>query len=306
MSSRGPAPLGGAPREPGAALANDDPALPHGWYPVAYVHDLVGPTTVQLLGDRYTVTPADDGRAVTVDPPPWGAQVMTGLVWLAPQRPVAELLPVPEFDDPSYGRIALDVATSRAAAGLMADNFLDLAHFPFVHASTFGTEEDPSVPAYDVLPTEHGFSYSYTHAYLNSEDPGVPRGDRQLLQHRDVAYDYLPPFQLVLRIRHIEAGGHTVIVYPLQPETVDSTRAYTWILRDEMGGSPPDLESMRTFEQRILDEDVVLQDKFEIDALPLDLRSELHVKADAAGIAFRRCLASFRAAAASFLEPVTR
>ena len=37
---------------------------------------------------------------------------------------------------------------ARGSAGLLADNFLDIAHFPFVHAGTFGAEE-----AAEVAPT---------------------------------------------------------------------------------------------------------------------------------------------------------
>ena len=41
-------------------------------------------------------------------------------------------------------------------AGAVADNFLDVAHFPFVHAGTFGSDVEV-VPAYDVIEETNGF-----------------------------------------------------------------------------------------------------------------------------------------------------
>jgi len=64
------------------------------------------------------------------------------------QRPVTEPLPVPEDGDPRYPGDWLTPARTTSPAGLMADNFLDVAHFPFVHTSTFGAGQ-----ATDVLTT---------------------------------------------------------------------------------------------------------------------------------------------------------
>ena len=61
------------------------------------------------------------------------------MVFLAPEPPITELLDVPEADDPAFVHGALEPIRARVGAGLMIDNFLDMAHFPFVHAATIGT-----------------------------------------------------------------------------------------------------------------------------------------------------------------------
>ena len=93
-----------------------------------------------------------------------------------------------------------------ASAGLLADNFLDVAHFPYVHAGTFGADEAAEVPQYAVARDGWSFTMSYEHSFANREDPAVASGVRPLVQHRRLAYRLDAPFHLTLRIDFTEAG----------------------------------------------------------------------------------------------------
>ena len=68
-----------------------------------------------------------------------------GIVFLAPEPPIAPLGSIPEADDEAFMEGLLPTLRARGSAGLLADNFLDIAHFPFVHAGTFGTDEAAEV-----------------------------------------------------------------------------------------------------------------------------------------------------------------
>jgi len=81
----------------------------------------------------------------------------------------------------------------------MADNFLDVAHFPFVHTSTFGAGQATDVPPYDVEVEPGGFRSVQEQWFANPEDPGVAAGIRPLRQRRRATYVYRLPFQLLLR-----------------------------------------------------------------------------------------------------------
>jgi vanillate O-demethylase monooxygenase subunit len=48
--------------------------------------------------------------------------------------------------DPSFERSHLPMIETPANARLLADNFLDMAHFPFIHAGTFGAGEAHEAP----------------------------------------------------------------------------------------------------------------------------------------------------------------
>ena len=49
-------------------------------------------------------------------------------------------------DDPDFRRINNPVERWTTSATRMADNFMDIAHFPWVHSGTFGRAQDTLVP----------------------------------------------------------------------------------------------------------------------------------------------------------------
>jgi vanillate O-demethylase monooxygenase subunit len=288
-------PLGTARRPTGRTLTNVDPSLANGFHPVCLAAELTGQHEVRLLGRRWSLRRDNTGQ-VRADPEVAAVEEANGLVWLAPAGPVVSgVAPSAAFDDPSFPRIWLAPQAISAAAGLLADNFCDMAHFPFVHAATIGSVDDPEVPRYSISPCDEGFDYRYTHRYSNEEDPGVALGIRPREQTRRVTCSYRWPFQMQLRLDHVEAGGTTILLFSLQPRDRATTVAYTCLLRAGFAGGETDLASDAAYEQAILDEDIGLQEQFELDGLPIDPAVEVNVRPDAAGIHLRRTLARFAA-----------
>ena len=68
-------------------------------------------------------------------------------------------------------------SAARVGAGLMIDNFLDMAHFPFVHAATIGTPESETFELRRSSATASACTCTAAHPFPNREDPGVARGD---------------------------------------------------------------------------------------------------------------------------------
>jgi phenylpropionate dioxygenase-like ring-hydroxylating dioxygenase large terminal subunit len=270
-------------------LTNVSACLAHGWHPVARAHDVTAePLTVRLLGRDHGVRRTPDGFVTDAH----AAAEHAGLVWLAPDLPHHSLLEMPEADDPAFSSGWLAPQEVGTAAGLLADNFLDVAHFPFVHAETFGSEDDILVPPYEVTSEDEGFSVVYEHTYRNVEDPGVMAGIRPLLQRRRVTYRYKVPFQLRLRLDHLNTRTATVILFLLQPVDLDRTNIWCQVLRDDLAGTT--MADAVAFEQAVLDEDKLLSQRFLLAGLPLRLSDEMHTRADASGVALRRCLADLR------------
>ena len=211
-----------------------------------------------------------------------------GIIWLAPLQPRTKL---PDMSCPPGGHIG-SLVPSRAPVdpGEMIDNFLDVAHFPFVHAATFGVEGSDEVEEYEISPTDFGFVASTEHEFANHEDPGVKAGIRPLRQRRRMTYDYTPPYSATLKLDYLDAEGSNLIVYAIQPERTGSSRVYTSLLHNDVpvAAMPEALE----FEQRVLDEDLAIQQRMHV-TMPLDLTTEVHTKADRLTIELRRCLARF-------------
>jgi vanillate O-demethylase monooxygenase subunit len=219
-----------------------------------------------------------------------------GMVFLAPEEPLGELGTVPEAADPAFMAGDLAVIEARASAGLLADNFLDMAHFPYVHAGTFGGEE-PEVPEYSVARDGWSFQVVNEHTFANREDPGVAAGLRPLIQRRRVTYRVHAPFHLVLRLDFLDAGGSNVIGFFLQPETDDRCRIYSTLWRDDLDHDPERMARAVAFEEAVVREDLVVQERFDLRGLPLDPHQELHTRADRSTLELRRMLADLVEAA---------
>lgn len=287
------------PQPEGRVFANLDPSLEHAWHPVARGTELHsgGWLQVRLLGRTWALHRGEQG--LVVEPPAWGVQERLGLIWLAPAEAVDVPLEVPEDGDRSFVAGWLPPERSTGPAGPLADNFLDVAHFPFVHRATFGAEDEKVVAAYDVEHEDGGFTSVQEQWCDNPQDPAVATGERPLRQRRRATYVYRAPFQLRLRLEFLESGAVTTILFLLQPEDADSTRIYTCLLLCAGPGQPlPSPETVAeevAFEQRILGEDLDLQAEMLSAGLPLVMRDELHVRADRLGVALRRALLDFAA-----------
>ena len=301
-----------APVEPGApqlgpdlrgeanALTNLDPSLEFGWHPVALAHEIpeTGAYAARLLGRDYDIVRSGDGYAASGSP--HSITERFGTVWIAPRAPVRELMEDADDANPVFaqGWLVPDVAGS--PAGVLAENFLDVAHFPFVHVGTFGAAEEPVVPRYEVEihPDGGGLSSVQEQWFDNPEDPGVIAGIRPARQRRRATYTYRWPFQLSLRLEELDAGAVKTILFFLQPQDLRSTRIYTKMLLHNIGGVPtpgPDVIANEVaFEVAVLGEDLVLQRGMTVPGLPLTLEDELHVRSDRSGVALRRVLDGHR------------
>ncbi len=282
-------------------LTNIDAALERAWHPVSLGSEVGDePLEVRLLGRTWRIRRGPSGLVML----PHGAFAVTerwGLVWLAPAEPLAGLFDDPDDEDASFVGAWLPPARTNVAAGIVADNFLDVAHFPFVHAATFGADEAKEVPAYEVDESDDGCRSVQVQRFDNPEDPAVRAGTRPLRQRRRATYVYRAPFQMMLRLEELDAGATKTILFFAQPEDLYSTRIYTKMLLHGIGGAarpgPETIAAEVAFEEAVLAEDLALQRQIAVTGLPLEMRTELHVRADRLGVALRRVLARFVARA---------
>ncbi len=86
-----------------------------------------------------------------------------GLVWLCPGEPTSSV-PVIDVDhDPAFTRLNTAMQIWNCSATRMIDNMLDVAHFPYTHAGTFGREQEKEVPKFSLSQlddTFYGYEYS--------------------------------------------------------------------------------------------------------------------------------------------------
>jgi phenylpropionate dioxygenase-like ring-hydroxylating dioxygenase large terminal subunit len=278
-------------KDPSELASNVDPELARAWHPVALASEL--PVEATLLGRTWTV---DENLEVT--PAPYAVQERWGLVWIAPEEPLVDLFEEPDAEDRDFVGAWLPPSVTNASAAFVADNFLDVAHFPFVHAGTFGAGEETVVPPYEITEDGREVRSVQVQWFDNPEDPGVIQGRRPVRQRRRATYVYQVPFQLLLRLEELDAGAVKTILFFAQPQTLTSTRVYTKMLLKGIGGverpGPDVVAAEVAFEEAVLAEDLALHAKTRLPGLPLVPRDELHVRADRLGVALRRQLRTFR------------
>jgi vanillate O-demethylase monooxygenase subunit len=211
--------------------------------------------------------------------PAYGVTEAYGLVWLAPEEPLAPLPAFAEWEAPGMDRARSRVMSTRAGAGQLVDNFLDAAHFPFVHAATFGVSDDEPLAAGDVATDGLAVSAVFVTSY---------RDGSEVVSHR-VTKTAGPSATAHVRLElpHVTIG----ILLSCLPEDSGSTRVFKLITRDDLGGDPDRMENFIKEEDRILEEDLAILERYPSPELALDPHVELHTRVDRLSLAWRRVMA---------------
>ena len=212
-----------------------------------------------------------------------------GLIWtsLTGTAEDPDALPIfPEWDSADYQGILPDNIDLKAAAGRQMEGFLDVAHFAWVHAESFGDRHNPIVPCYPVTPTPRGLRAEYVSTVSN-----FPKGlqhrapqDFQWLRH----FEVFLPFTALLRV-HFPDQGRLCILNAASPMAARQTRVFSPLCRNFDQDQP--LEPVYVFNQQIFNEDREVVEAQYPEDLPLDLRAETHIAADQTSILYRQRLA---------------
>jgi len=213
-----------------------------------------------------------------------------GLVWLCPGEPVGDIFACRYDDDPTFRRINSGVQVWATNAMRMADNFLDISHFPWVHTGTFGTAQQIQVPHIDLGPLDDGFyGYSYDVAAGNtSPDGNVASGSDSDVVHRHMSTGFHLPLTVRSTIRYESGLEHIILM--LSTPIDDVTSYFTFVIWRNDDFSVP-AEEVIAFDRAIGAEDKVMLERVP-GVLPLDQTRTVSVQSDKASVEWRRQLAA--------------
>src|SRR6478735_4369740 len=178
-----------------------------------------------------------------------------GLVWIClADDPLDDILDDAGYLDPVNDLFTAGPFETRVSAAILTDNFLDSAHFPFLHRNTFGADDDGK-------PTLR-----------------VERDGWRLYQHD----------------RQVVDGAHLA-------ESVDSAAVYDetsiwWMVHAyPLGGDEQQIAAALKLQADVGIEDLWILEQMEDPNIPLDVRAEVHTKADLGCLEYRRMLADLAA-----------
>lgn len=176
-----------------------------------------------------------------------------GMIWVQMEPDASIKLPdVPEFEDPNWTFLVGPATPFKAGWRREVENYLDMTHFAFAHATTLGTAASPTVPDMDITVYDDGFLMDAPFPALETphEQPGKLQS-----AHRRRQRCYLPNFTTIRQT--FTDGDERVLVHIPSPNTHDTCTCF-WALAvsPKFDGPPP--PSQIDFAIRVLDEDRIM------------------------------------------------
>lgn len=264
------------------------------WYVVASGVELPpGSRRETELLDRPIMVDRDGAGVATVREGPAGngagpslpCQDRYGYVWTTLGDPDRVLFDMPEFEEPGRRLVICGGVTVRTSGPRIVENFLDLAHFPYVHRGVLGTEDSTEVLSYKV---EHRADVDEIWA----TECGFEQPQAMAASEGAASVDYLyrvaQPFSAVLyKSSPGMAGAFDLIGIFVQPrrETLCDAHAFMLVYDDVSTD-----DYLVQWQQSIFLQDRVILENQRPLRLPLKRTAELPIPADASSLAYRRWL----------------
>ena len=223
---------------------------------------------------------------------PVGVQECYGLVWICPGVPREDIPKIAQEDDPAFRRLNPDVQIWQASATRMVDNFLDITHFPFVHAGTIGGETDEVVPRIQLGELDDGFyGYRYEVTVGNPEIATATSGLAGGVVARRMSSGFALPFACRSTIAYETGLEHILLLLSTPIDDVTSYFAFVVWRNDDF--SVPSDEVLR-FDLAIGAEDKLMLERLD-GVLPVDLAGTVSVQSDKPSVEWRRRFAALLA-----------
>lgn len=270
------------------AKTNDRVAL-NQWYAVASREEITAtPYRTRLLGQDIVLQEQDgvEAREMCADGagPKLPVQEKFGCVWVTLGQPNAPIFDIAEADEDDRRYVPCGWFNLRASGLRIVENFLDMAHFPFVHTDILGTEPHTDVPKYEFEIRRDVDEVWATNCTFFQ--PQVTAGSEGAFAH--LTYRVPTPFTVML-----------YRVSPSDPSRLDAIAAFIQPMEEDLCRAIPvmylvDPDSSHTallkFEQVIFAQDKIIVENQRPILLPLHAQDEIPTRADGSSVAYRRWL----------------
>lgn len=270
--------------------SNDAIAL-NDWQVIGRSEDIPAGATrrTRLLGQDIVAERRPDGT-VSVATPEDGngklpVQERYGHVWTSLGMPERDLLHMPEFHEDGRRLITCGAITVRTSPLRIVENFLDLAHFPYVHTDILGVEPQTAVTDYKVDIRQPEDEIWATDCRFFQPQAATSAGGGQISEYM---YRVTSPFVTILyKTCPIRDGQWDLIGLFVQPMEEDKCDVHSFVLVFDEENSDT---AMLHFQQMIFLQDRSILENQVPARLPLNPRDEMAIEADRTSMVYRRWL----------------
>src|SRR5438309_4372798 len=202
-----------------------------------------------------------------------------GWVWVSLGRPPHDVADFEQWEDASFRKVHCGPYQVEASGPRLVENFLDVAHFPYVHQGLLGDPAHPEVGDYTAEIGPDGVTARDISVWQPDPD-GTGQGAR-------VTYTYRVQRPLTASFTKTSGGSRFAMYFTATPVTDRRSVLWMYVAMDYGGLSD---EQVRRFQEDILSQDIPVVESQRPELLPLDLQAELHLRSDRTSIAYRRWL----------------
>lgn len=213
-----------------------------------------------------------------------------GYAWVCLDEPLLPIPEIPEAHDPGFRQIPEFYEVWHCAGLRLMENSFDNAHPHFVHANTFGVEQEPVPPTPDSFQeTEFGLRMTYILPVFNSD---LQQQNLQMADTRTVRISegtWYMPFVRTLKITYPNGLIHLIFT-AATPINDSSSQIVQFCLRNDTEAEVS-ADSVVTFDRTVTLEDRAILEGTDYD-VPLRASQEQHMASDKPGIVMRHKLAA--------------
>lgn len=264
----------------------EDRAALDQWYMLGAVDRLraAAPLATPLLGEELWVHAAGKGVEVRHNGMRLPVRTDYGCLWTTLGKP-NRLFAMPEAREEDRRSVYCGNVQVRASGLRLIENFLDLAHFPYVHTDILGTEEHPEVATYEVEQRRDVDELWATKCEFFQPRAAAASSDGQISRYM---YRVVSPFNVMLYKTPPSAPNRwDVIALFVQP--VEPALSIAHMLMLVIDDVSTDAELV-AFQQMIFMQDKIVLENQRPLLLPLQPGRESPTRADLSSVLYRRWL----------------
>ncbi|MGE7154432.1 aromatic ring-hydroxylating dioxygenase subunit alpha [Methylorubrum rhodesianum] len=273
-------------------MKTDDRVALDEWYAVETATAVTAaPVVTRLLGQDIVCDRLPDGsprvreRLADGFGPPLPVRERYGCLWTTLGHPNRDVVAITEADEADRRHVPCGWVKMRTSGPRVVENFLDMAHFPFVHTDILGAEPNTEVPAYA--------------SEIRRDVDEVWATNCSFFQPRIAATETEGDF---VRLTYRVPSPFVVMLYrvcPSAPDRLDAIALFIQPMEEELCRAQPvmylvDSRSTHTallnFEQVIFLQDRIIVENQRPLRLPLEPRHEIPTRADKSSVVYRRWL----------------
>ncbi|RVC43762.1 aromatic ring-hydroxylating dioxygenase subunit alpha, partial [Mesorhizobium sp. M4A.F.Ca.ET.090.04.2.1] len=240
-----------------------------------------------LMGEPIELRRGEDGNATVTggNGRALPACIRYGHVWSSLGDPQKPLFAIPEADQPGRRLVDVGVVRVRCSPLRAVENFLDIAHFPFVHTDILGAEPHTEVQNYKVEIREDEDEVWATQVkfYQPQAAKSAEGGITTEYMYRVPA----PTCSILYKTCPPRPGEWDVITLFVQPLAEDLCDVWPWMA---LFDDETPMTDLIHFQQTIFVQDRSILENQIPGLLPLDPGMEIPTRADLTSVAYRRWL----------------